>query len=75
MIVCNIASRLGDVTLRLALDGSGRPVADEEIRTMKTTKLTKGAGVCLAAMSMAALLADATMASAQPDQGYNNKGG
>ncbi len=37
---------------------------------MTTTRLKKAAGVCLAAISMTVLLADATVAAAQPDQGY-----
>jgi hypothetical protein len=41
---------------------------------MTTRKFTRTVGVCLAVMATAAMLGDATLAVAQPDQGYNNQG-
>ncbi|MEO8925743.1 MAG: hypothetical protein ABI306_01150 [Caulobacteraceae bacterium] len=41
---------------------------------MTTRNLTRAAGACLAAISAAAMLADASLAAAQPAQGYGNSG-
>src|SRR5471030_1922675 len=41
---------------------------------MTNRNLKRAAGVCLAAIATATMLVDATVAVAQPDQGYNNPG-